>query len=129
MNYGEQRFLMYNQELTAEEKARQTLAIEAIKEQARYERKKRQKLAKKVKETGKMFMSMVTVILLGLILLALASCETPQPEIEECVTYDLGKAGETYTPIQVNEGGNGMGISGVVYIHNGRVMQEICTYE
>ena len=130
MNYGEQRFQEFKRDLTPEEKAKQTLAIQAIKEQAKYEREKRQKLAKKVKEGVSLFTKFVIVTLLAVILAVLVSCDKPEMEkVEECITHDLGRAGETYTPIQIGQGGDGSGLPGVIYIHNGRVLQEICTYE
>ena len=118
--YGEQRFLMYNEELTPEQKAKQTLAIEAIKEQARYERKKRRELANKVKDGVSMFTKFIAIVLLGAILAAVVGC-SPEP-IEECVTFDLGPVGEPYEVVPSN------GLPGVIYIGGGRVKQDICPF-
>jgi len=73
MDYGTQRFLD-TKPLTPEQEARQELAIEAIKEQARYERNKRRKTVEAVKEGVSMFTKFLIVVLLGAILAALVSC-------------------------------------------------------
>lgn len=73
MNNGTQRFLD-TKPLTPEQEARQTLAIEAIKEQARYERKKRKELADKTKEAVVMLGRFTIIVLLSMILIALVSC-------------------------------------------------------
>jgi len=120
MNYGEQRFRENMRELTPEEKAKQFLAIEALKEQTRYERKKRQKLAKKVKEGVGLFTKFVIIVLLGIVLATVVGC-TPEPS-QECITFDLGKAGETYEPLSVK------GLPGVIYVEGDRIKQDICTF-
>jgi len=48
--YGEQRFEVNSRELNAEEQAKQFLAVEAMKEQARYERAKRLELVNTTKD-------------------------------------------------------------------------------
>ena len=55
MNYGEQRYKENIKDLTPEQKARQTLALEAFKEQVAYERSQRRKIAKAAKDTFKRF--------------------------------------------------------------------------
>jgi hypothetical protein len=54
--------------------------------------------------------------------LVLASCTKEN----ECEVFDLGPAGESYEAIQVGPGGNGQGISGVIYVEGDRIKQEIC---
>ena len=119
MNYGEQRFKEAARELTLEEQARQTLAIEAIKEQARYERAKRQKLVKTAKETGSFLIKLATLTIVSLTLALMIGCEKPR---EECYVYDLGVAGEYYTTVPTN------GVPSVVYVDGGRIKQEICPF-
>lgn len=118
MTYGEQRFQEYKRELSPEQKARQVLAIEALKEQAAYERAKNRKLVAKVKEASNMFFKFILVVVLGAILIALTSCN-PQP-IDECITFDLGPAGESYEVVPSN------GLPGVIYVDGDRIKQDIC---
>lgn len=56
--------------------------------------------------------------------IVLASCKKDEKAIG-CETFDLGKAGETYTPLEPGNG-DGSGLPGKIYIHNGRVLQDIC---
>lgn len=117
MNYGTQKLREAARELTLEEQAKQTLAIEAIKEQARYERAKRQELVKTAKETGSFLIKIAILTIVSLTLAFVIGCEKPQ---EECYIYDLGVAGEVYRTVPTN------GVPSVVYVDAGRVKQEIC---
>lgn len=116
MNYGTQKFMENMRELTPEEKAKQDLAIEAIKEQARYERKQRNELASKVKEAGAMLYKFITIVLLALILAFAVGCTKE----ETCEVFDLGKVGEQYIPIETD------GLNSVIYVEGDRVKQEVC---
>jgi hypothetical protein len=78
--YGEQRFEVNSRELTAEEQARQTLAIEALKEQARYERKLRRDQVKAVGAVLSAFYQFVVVFVLMTVIVSLIACETPSEE-------------------------------------------------
>jgi len=123
MNYGEQRFRENMRELTPEEKAKQFLAIEALKEQTRYEREKRRQLAEKVKGAGQGLLHILILFLLSMILVFTVGCEKPQ----ECITVDLGKAGEPYEVIMNGPGGDGQsGYEGRVYVDGDRIKQDIC---
>ena len=124
MNYGTQRFLD-TKPLTPEQEARQKLALEAVKEQARYERNKRKQLVNKTKEAVVMLGRFTMIALLAGILIALVSCG--KEDVQECITHDLGKAGEEYTPLGTGNG-DGSGLPGVIYVHNGRVLQDICPF-
>jgi hypothetical protein len=117
--YGEQRFRQDMRELTPEEQAMQTLEIEAIKEKARYERGKRQKLVKKTKETGSFLIKLAILTIVSLILAFVIGCEKPK---EECYVYDLGVAGEFYRTVPTN------GVPSVIYVDGGRIKQEICPF-
>ena len=55
---------------------------------------------------------MLYTIALGL---TLASCTKDEP----CKVYDLGKAGELYTPIETRS-------PSVIYVDGDRIKQEIC---
>ena len=124
MDYGTQRFLD-TKPLTPEQEARQKLALEAIREQARYERNKRRKTVKAVKKGVSLFTKFIIVVLLGSILAVLVSCS--KEDIQECTTHDLGRAGETYTVIDTGNG-DGSGLPGRIYIHNNRILQDICPF-
>lgn len=67
MNYGEQKFMEYSRELTPEEKARQTLLLEAIREQAAYEKELNKKIVEKVKYTATAIYRVLIFTLLSLI--------------------------------------------------------------
>lgn len=84
MDYGTQRFLD-TKPLTPEQKARQTLALEAIREQARYERNKRKQLVNTTKEAVIMLGRFTMIVLLSLILIALVSCNKE----ESIPTYEV----------------------------------------
>jgi len=119
MDYGTQRLREAARELTLEEQAKQTLAIEAIKEQARYERAKRQELVKTAKETGSFLIKIAILTIVSLTLALVVGCEKPQ---EECYIYDLGVAGEYYTAVPTN------GVQSVIYVEEGKVKQEVCPF-
>ena len=58
--------------------------------------------------------------------LAFASCEKCDDQAIGCKTFDLGKEGESYEPIQTAEPGSGNGDPGMIYVENGRIIQQIC---
>lgn len=124
MNYGEQRFREYSRELSPEQKARQTLLIEAIKEQAAYERQQRKKVVQKVKYTAKYIYRVVVIGLLLCLIATLTRCDK-QETLTECFTIDLGPVGDNYTPLSIGRG-SGQGDCGTIYVLNGRIKEDIC---
>jgi hypothetical protein len=80
-------------ELTPEQKAKQTLMLEAIKEQAAYERSKRRKIAKAAKDTVKGFISL---LILTMVAVMFFSCEKEELEVP-CVWTELTIAGDSVT--------------------------------
>lgn len=119
--YGEQRYKENIKDLTPEQKARQTLAIEALKEQAAYERSQRRKIAKAAKDT---FRGLVSLVILGMVAVMFFSCEAEDTLI--CTTYDLGAAPEGYTSMDLGKGDTSLGSCGVVYVYEGRIKQDVC---
>ena len=108
-------------DLTPEQKAQQALMLDAIREQASYEREKRRKLAEKVKDAGQGLMHILILFLLSMILVFTVGCEKQDLEIAtDCVTYDLGIKGQEYEAIPT------AGLVGRIYLDEGRVKQEIC---
>lgn len=121
MNYGEQRYKENIKDLTPEQKARQTLALEAFKEQVAYERSQRRKIAKAAKDT---FKGLVSLIILGMVAVMFFSCEAEDTLI--CTTYDLGAAGDDYTAMDLGKGDTSLGSCGVIYVYEGRIKQDVC---
>jgi hypothetical protein len=110
-------------DLTPEQQARQTLMLEAIREQAAYERSQRRKIAKVAKDVGKTFIALLTLTMVSALLF---SC-TKDYELPECVTYDLGEAGQPYQVIMDGPGGDGeSGLEGKIYVEDGRIKQDVC---
>ena len=124
MNYGEQRFREYSRELSPEQKARQTLLIEAIKEQAAYERQQRKEVIKKVKYTTKYIYRVVVIGLLLCLIATLTRCDK-QETLTGCTTIDLGVAPENPTPLSLGRG-SGKGYCGTIYVEGGRIKEDIC---
>jgi hypothetical protein len=120
--YGEQRYKENIKDLTPEQKARQTLALEAFKEQVAYERSQRRKIAKAAKDT---FKGLVSLIILGMVAVMFFSCEAEDTLI--CTTYDLGAAPEgDYTAMDICKGDRSLGPCAVVYVYEGRIKQDVC---
>ena len=78
--YGEQRFEVNSRELTAEEQARQFLAVEAMKEQARYERAKRRELVQYTKDAVSFLFKLSVIAIIAFILAFTVGCEKPSDE-------------------------------------------------
>ena len=80
-------------ELTPEQKARQTLMLEAIREQAAYERSQRRKLAKAAKDTVR---GLISLLILTMVAVMFFSCEKEELEVP-CVWTELTIAGDPVT--------------------------------
>ncbi len=109
-------------ELTPEQKARQTLMLDAIREQAAYERSKRRKIAKAAKDVGKTFIALLTLTMVSMMLF---SCDKEELEVP-CTTYtiyNLGLVGEEYTPVPSN------GVPGRIYVEGNMIKQKVCGNE
>jgi hypothetical protein len=72
--YGEQRFEVNSRELTAEEQARQFLAVEAMKEQARYERAKRRELVEATKDAASFLFKLSVIAAVSFMLAFIVGC-------------------------------------------------------
>ena len=80
-------------ELTPEQKARRTLMLEAIREQAAYERSQRRKLAKAAKDTVR---GLISLLILTMVAVMFFSCEKEELEVP-CVWTELTIAGDPVT--------------------------------
>ena len=122
MNYGEQRYKENIKELTPEQKAKQTLILEALREQTAYERSERRKLVKAAKDFGRGFISL---LILTMVAVMFFSCEKEDLDVI-CTTYDLGAAPETYTALDLGRGVPYLGDCAVIYVYGGRIKQDVC---
>ena len=122
MTYGEQRYKENIKELTPEQKAKQTLILEAMKEQTAYERAQRRKLVKVAKDTVR---GLVSLLVLGMVAVMFFSCEKDDLGVI-CTTYDLGVAPDNYTAMDLGKGDTSLGDCGVVYVYEGRIKQDVC---
>jgi len=96
MNYGEQRYKENIKELTPEQKAKQTLILEALREQTAYERKKRRETVAACKR-GLDIISKALIIMASLLVLSMVvSCSKEDLEVP-CVWTELTIAGDTAT--------------------------------
>ena len=93
MNYGEQRYKENIKELTPEQKAKQTLILEALREQTAYKRTERRKLVKAAKDFGRGFISL---LILTMVAVMFFSCEKEELEVP-CVWTELTIAGDSVT--------------------------------
>ena len=80
--YGEQRYKENIKELTPEQKAKQTLILEAMKEQTAYERSQRRKLVKAAKDTVR---GLISLLVIGMVAVMFFSCEAEETLVCDAV--------------------------------------------
>lgn len=129
MTYGEQRYKENIKELTPEQKAKQTLILEALREQTAYERKKRRETVEACKR-GLDIISKALVIMASLLVLSMVvSCSKEEDDFSLCKTFDLGAAFDDMSALEMGRGDRSLGACGIIYEYEGRIKQDVCPCE